>query len=164
MSLLALSACDRTNLNRLNHPNDLYLEFRDSSGNNLIELNQLKIDTMKSYADGSYRLNKDEYSLSLKIEGEEQEPDDIWYKHINYPAPGLSFSCYYYSQKLTKKKAYLYEYMFSCPALFGDDRARLIRVTWKYEATGMSLIDELYFEDTLICKGRDCILSVIVLN
>lgn len=121
----------------------LYLQFENTEGENIlstVELNLIHNDY----------LEESQYSLTMKGDGREYKPDKISLAKFE-GVPVLEFITEKFDHVQTKKIGiYKYEYRFSCPAIFGDDKEHIIQAEIDNSKGAQTRFYEAYFD------GKKC--------
>lgn len=152
--LFMLSACGKSTIT-LTQRQTLYLAFKNSSGDNLIITNGLRMDTFINVNSTTMFLNKGEYSLTVKSNnGPQVEGDPIYYNSQYQNMLTFDYASNW-KNLVGKKHDLTYEYSFVCPKLFGDNNARIIKVLFKIKAKGAYYIREVYFDNQPVVIDYD---------
>lgn len=168
--LICLSSCDKGYFAlEMNHPKTFSINFLNEEGEDIASKIDFKWDTVQVDFDEKIILSPDEYTLKLLVNGEEKEPQLIFnagqVKFLEKPLYSFIFS---YPEgeggNLEKKKSYTFEYLFSCPKLFGNDKIHSIRVMAPW-VDGYHPLLRIYFDEELISdKRNEIIVSVVLKN
>lgn len=161
-------SCDKDYFSlEMNHKKIITFQFLNQTGMNIASDIDFKWETIQVNEQEREVLSPDEYTLKLFVNGEEKTAELVFNdKSYTFPdKPRYSFIFSYPEGEggnLEKKKNYTFEYLFSCPKLFGDKQTRSIRVEapWKdgyHPVTGVFLDGQPLTE-----KWNDTILDVVL--
>lgn len=158
---LVLFSCDKGYFEmEMNSPKTISINFLNEKGEDIGSQIEFNWDTIVVDFQDKIILSPDEYTLKLLVNGEKKEPS------INFVDKPTSYFIFSYPEgeggNLEKKKSYTFEYLFSCPKLFGNDKIHSIRVMAPW-VDGYHPVLHIYFDEELISdKREETIVSVIL--
>lgn len=143
----------------------LNFKFLNDSNENLIEKYNVEIDSSVTNI-VSYFIKECEYSLKLKINGEEFTPNFPLF----YDGPDMrgykfiQFGCWDNNSNLKNKRSpYTYEFYFVCPKLFGDSEPHKLEVVWYTKTKTMyNRVRDIKFDGKAILHEDDKSHNVVI--
>lgn len=160
---IVILGCDR-NIPQVAHQT-LYVKFVNKAGENLVEKNNIVIDSAK-YSVVHHFLKENEYHLSLNVDGVAFAPDlPLDYGVQNWSLGFIEFGCAANNRNLkNKRNSYTYEYSFVCPKLFGSDKPQKLTVVWgTRKKTIYNLVKEIRFNGELIEHSDERNIKAIIM-